>query len=279
MQTALVNGAQIAFRIDGPPGAPVVMLSNSLMSSHRMWDAQIDALLARYQVLRYDTRGHGASETTPGPYSIELLADDAAALIAHGGHGAVHFVGLSMGGMIGQQLAVRHPDRVLSLSLCDTASEMPTPAMWNERLAIARDQGIAGLVDGTLKRWFVAGFAEREPQAIVGVRKMILGTGAEGYIACASAVRDMSQTHLLARIQAPTQVIVGRDDPACTLAASEVLHRGIAGATLHVIDDAAHLSNIEKPAEFTALLLDFIDRQAAPFQPPAPAKRRDGDPA
>jgi 3-oxoadipate enol-lactonase len=263
LQTALVNGARIAYRIDGPADAPVVMLSNSLMSSHRMWDPQFDALVQRYRVLRYDTRGHGASQTTPGPYSIELLADDAAALIAHTGADAVHFVGLSMGGMIGQQLALRHPERVLSLSLCDTASEMPPRSMWEERLAIARSQGIAGLVDGTIKRWFVPAFVAREPETIARVREMILGTGAEGYIACASAVRDMSQTHLLSAIRCPTQVIVGRDDPACTLAQAEVLQREIPGAMLHVIDDAAHLANIEKPARFTALLLDFIGVQSS----------------
>lgn len=266
MNLANIQGASIAWRIDGPThgpaDAPVVMLSNSLMSTHRMWDPQLDALLQQHRVLRYDTRGHGQSQTTPGPYSIEMLADDAAALIAHSGVGAVHFVGLSMGGMIGQQLALRHPGRVLSLSLCDTASEMPPRTMWEERFAIARDKGIAGLVDGTIQRWFVPAFVAREPQTIAWVRQMILTTGVDGYIACASAVRDMSQTHLLKGIQAPTQVIVGRDDPACTLAASELLQREISGASLHVLDDAAHLANIEKPAEFTALLLDFIRRQA-----------------
>ena len=267
MQTATIQGARAAWRIDGPPGAPVIMLSNSLMSSHRMWDAQMPGLLQHFRVLRYDTRGHGQSETTAGPYSIEMLADDAAALIAHSGVGAVHFVGLSMGGMIGQQLALRHPERVLSLSLCDTASEMPPRSLWEERLAIARSQGTAGLVDGTIKRWFVPAFVSREPKIIEGVREMILGTGTEGYIACASAVRDMSQTHLLKTIRTPTQVIVGREDPACTLAASEVLQREIPGATLHVIDDAAHLSNIEKPAEFTALLLNFVRRQPAAKAP------------
>lgn len=262
MQTALVNGARIAYRIDGPVNAPLLMLSNSLMSNHRMWDPQIDALLASYRVLHYDTRGHGASETTPGPYCIELLADDAAALIDHCAVGPVHFVGLSMGGMIGQQLAVRHPAKVISLSLCDTASEMPPRSLWEERIAAARASGTAGLVDGTIKRWFVASFTAREPQVIAGVREMILSTGADGYIACASAVRDMSQTHLLAHIKALTQVIVGRDDPDCALASSEGLQRGIAGATLRVIDDAAHLANIEKPAEFTALLPSFIGQHS-----------------
>jgi 3-oxoadipate enol-lactonase len=264
--TALVNGARIHYRLDGAAGAPVVMLSNSLMSNHTMWDPQMPALLAQFRVLRYDTRGHGESEVTPAPYRIEQLADDAAALIDAAGVGPVHFVGLSMGGMIGQQLAVRHPEKLLSLSLCDTASEMPTAAMWNERIGTARDLGIAALIDATIKRWFVANFIEREPATIAEVRRMIATTPAEGYIGCASAVRDMSQTHLLSRITTPTQVIVGREDPACTLAASQVLQREIRGATLHVIDDAAHLANIEKPEAFTRLLVDFIGAQAAKSQ-------------
>lgn len=261
MEFAVVQGARIAYRLDGDATAPVVMLSNSLMSTHAMWNRQMPALLERYRVLRYDTRGHGASETTPGPYSIEQLADDAAALIEATGIGPVHFVGLSMGGMIGQQLAIRHPQFVRSLALCDTASEMPPRSMWQERFDIARAEGIEGLVDGTIKRWFVASFIDANPEVIDEVRSFILQTRPEGYIACASAVRDMSQTRLLHRITAPTVIIVGRDDPACTLAASEVLRREIKHSTLHVIDNAAHLSNIEKPQEFTTLLLAFLDRQ------------------
>lgn len=261
MQTAFLRGAHIAYRVDGPADAPWVMLSNSLMSTHRMWDPQIDALTREWRVIRYDTRGHGQSETTPGPYSIEQLADDAAALMDHVGAPAAHVVGLSMGGMIGQQLAVRHPQKVLSLSLCDTASEMPPRDMWEERIRTAQESGVAGLTDGTIKRWFVASFVERDPQAIAWVRAMILETGAPGYIACASAVRDMSQTHLLGRIQAPTQIIVGRDDPACTLQASQVLHREIPGSALHVIDNAAHLANIEQPEAFTTLLVNFLRQQ------------------
>lgn len=269
MPIAQLPGVRLAYRLDGPNDGPVVMLSNSLMSSWTMWDPQMEALTRDWRVLRYDTRGHGQSDAPPGPYTIEIMADDAARLIEHAGLDDVHFVGLSMGGMIGQQLALRHPDRVRSLSLCDTASEMPPRSMWEERFATARAQGIEGLVDGTIKRWFVASFVEREPQTIAWVRKMILETGVEGYIACASAVRDMSQTHLLHGIKAPTQIIVGRDDPACTLAASEVLHREIPGSTLHVIDDAAHLANIEKPEQFTRLLLDFftqVEKTRAPSQ-------------
>lgn len=266
LQFGLVNGARLAWRLDGPEDEPTVMLSNSLMSSHAMWEPQMEALTRHFRVLRYDTRGHGQSEVTPGPYSIELLADDAAALIDLAAVGKVHFVGLSIGGMIGQQLAVRHPSKVLSLSLCDTASEMPPRSMWEERFSSARAAGIAGLVDGTVKRWFVSSFVEREPTVIGHVRGMILETAVDGYIACGSAVRDMSQTHILGSIKVPTQIIVGREDPACTLAQSEVLQRGIAGAELHVIEDAAHLSNIEKPEEFSLLLINFISRHHSPTQ-------------
>ena len=261
LQFASVRGARLGYRFDGPPGAPVVMLSNSLMSTHAMWQPQMTALTGRWRVLRYDTRGHGASEATPAPYSIESLADDAAALLDALKIPAVHFVGLSKGGMIGQQLAVRHPQRVRSLVLADTASEMPPLAMWEERLAIARRDGIAGLVEGTLKRWFRAGFAERAPQTIAAVRAMILTTPVEGYVGCASAVRDMSQTRILKSIKAPTLVVVGEQDPACTVAQARVLARAIPGARLEVIPDAAHLANIEQPEQFNRLLLDFLKNQ------------------
>ncbi len=135
------------------------------------------------------------------PYSIAKLADDAIGLLDALGIGKVHFVGLSMGGMIGQQLGARYPDRVHSLALCDTASEMPPRSMWEERIAIARTQGIPGWSIRTIKRWFTAPFIGRDPDGIAKVRKMILGTGVEGYIACASAVRDMAQTTMLLQIE------------------------------------------------------------------------------
>ena len=267
--TVSVNGAEIAYRFDGPAEGRVILMSNSLMSSWDMWDWTVPALADRYRVLRYDTRGHGRSSTTPGPYSIALLADDAAGLLDALGIGSAHFVGLSMGGMIGQQLGARYPGKVLSLSLCDTASEMPPREMWEERLAIARTQGIPGLVDGTLKRWFTEPFIRRAPGDIEKVRRMILGTGVEGYMACAAAVRDMAQTTMLLKIAAPTLVLTGRQDPACTVDQATVLHRVIRGSELVILEDAAHLANIEQPAAFNAALRRFIDRADGSL--PAPA--------
>jgi 3-oxoadipate enol-lactonase len=258
-----VNGVHLSYRWDGPANAtettPVVVLSNSLMSSYEMWDPTVPALSERFRVLRYDTRGHGRSGTTPGPYSIDMLADDALALLDALGVATAHVVGLSMGGMTAQQLGARYPQRVKSLALCNTASEMPPRSLWEDRLAIATRQGIAGLVDGTVKRWFTAPFIERAPHDIKKVRSFILGTGVEGYIACAEAVRDMAQTTMLLKIKAPTLIIAGRHDPACTVDQATVLNRMIDGSQLTILEDAAHLSNIEQPQAFNQTLLNFLD--------------------
>lgn len=258
--TVKTNGVDTAYRFDGPEKGRVVLMSNSLMSNYTMWDWTIPALIDRYRVLRYDMRGHGQSGTTPAPYSIPQLADDAVALLDALGIAKVHFIGLSMGGMIGQQLGARYPDRVYSLSLCDTASEMPPRSLWEDRLVTAREKGIPGLVDGTIQRWFTAPFVKRAPQDIEKVRRMILGTGVEGYVGCASAVRDMSQTTMLLKIKTPTLVLTGRQDPACTVDQTTVLNRMIDGSQMAVLEDAAHLSNIEQPEAFNRTVRTFIDK-------------------
>lgn len=256
------NQIKIAYQIDGPEHGPVVIMSNSLMSSLAMWDSTIEALTDRYRVIRYDTRGHGASEITKGPYSIAVLAADLLGLMDSLGIDKAHLVGLSMGGMICQYIGANHPERALSLSLCDTASEMPPRSLWEERFAIARKDGIAGLVDGTIKRWFLPDFIQSEPQQIEIVRNMILATPLEGYLGCASAVRDMAQSTMLLKIKAPTMVLLGKQDPACTIDQATVLHRLIAHSSIVAIDQAAHLSNIEKPKEFNRALRSFLDSVA-----------------
>jgi len=255
------NGLTINYRFDGPSNAPVVMLSNSLLSNYTVWDGQINALTARYRVLRYDQRGHGGTETTPAPYAIEQLADDASALVDALGVDPVHFVGLSMGGFTGQMLAIRHPEKIASLALCDTACVMPPKSLWNERIAIAETEGVEALVEGTLERWFTPSFRERGAAQVELVRAMILGTSNQGYIGCCKAIREMVLCDMLSRIAVPTVIIVGEEDPACPVPAAKVLHDGIAGSELIVLSEAAHLPNIEKPAEFNGALLDFLDRQ------------------
>ena len=255
------NNLEINCRFDGPEDGPVVMLSNSLMSNYTMWDGQLGALTDKYRVLRYDQRGHGLTETTPGPYTIELLAEDAAALIDELGVTAVHFVGLSMGGFTAQMLATLHPEKVLSLCLCDTACIMGPPSLWNERIDNARSGGIEALVAGTLERWFTPPFHTTGADQLEIVRDMILGTGVEGYIACAEAIRDMDICGNLENISVPTLVLVGEGDPACTVEAANVLHHGIQGSRLEIISQAAHLPNIEQRDRFNELLVDFLDQQ------------------
>ncbi len=264
-QSLEANGIRINYRLDarknGDPDAPVVMLSNSLLSSYPMWDDQVDALTVDFQVLRYDTRGHGGTDAPEEPYSIDLFVDDVVGLLDGLGIEKVHFVGLSMGGFIAQLLAVKYPDRVRSLSLCDTACVMPPASLWNERIETAETDGVEALIAGTLGRWFTAPFRETGKEAVDKISEMIRATGAQGYVNCAKAIRDMSQCHILGDIQSPTIVIVGADDPACPVAAAEVLCEGILGARLHKIEAAAHLPNIEKKDEFNAILMAFLREQ------------------
>lgn len=258
-QKITLGDLEVAYKLEGPAGKPLVIMSNSLMSNMSMWDCTVPALTDRYQVLRYDTRGHGESSVLPGPYNMPQLADDLIALMNALKIDRAHIIGLSMGGMIAQQIGARYPERVHSLLLCDTASEMPPRSLWEERFAIARKDGIAGLVESTIKRWFTAPFIERAPTEIEKVRKMILGTNVDGYINCGSAVRDMAQTTMLLKIKAPTLVMTGRQDPACTVDQSTVLHRMIDTSKMVVLEDAAHLSNIEQPAAFNAQVRGFLD--------------------
>ena len=224
------NGIDINYRLDGLEDGPVVMLSNSLMSNYTMWDDQMAALTAKFRVLRYDQRGHGGTETTPGPYTVSLLTEDAVALTEALDIGPIHFVGLSMGGFTGQMMAAQYPGKVRSLALCDTACTMPPVSLWNDRIEAARTQGIEALAAGTLERWFTAPFHETGKAQLEKVRAMILGTGAEGYIACAQAIRDMFLCDKLSEIAVPTLVLVGEEDPACPLSSAEALHAGIAGS-------------------------------------------------
>jgi 3-oxoadipate enol-lactonase len=258
-KTVNVNGVDIAYRFDGPEDGPVLLAANSLMANGSMWDWNITAFVDRYRVLRYDKRGHGKSSVVPGPYSIAQLADDAAGLLDALKIEKAHFMGLSIGGMIGQQLGARYPERILSLSLCNTASEMPPRSLWEDRFQTARSKGLSGLVDGTIARWFTAPFIERAPQDIEKVRQMILATNVDGYIGCGSAVRDMAQSTMLLKIKAPTLVLSGRHDPACTVDQGIVLNRLIDGSQMDIIEDAAHLSNIEQPTRFNKAVREFID--------------------
>ncbi len=239
------------------------MLSHSLGSSLVMWNPQMRSLEPHYQVLRYDTRGHGGSDAPPGAYTLEILGDDAISLLDVLSIDVVHFVGLSMGGMIGQCLALNYPDRLKSLALCDTAALLPEEAqpIWQERIYTAREKGMQALVDSTLERWFTATYREQSPPEVELIRQQFLATPVAGYIGCSEAIRGLNYLERLSEIRIPTLIMVGEMDPGTPVAASEVMHQRITDSKLVVLPSAAHLSNVEQSEAFNLALRSFLQEE------------------
>ncbi len=254
------NGISVNYTFDGPANAPVVTMSHSLATDLGMWDPTMPALTSRFRVLRYETRGHGQTEAPRGAYTLDQLADDALALLRALNIQRTHWVGLSMGGMIGQALALKSPDVLLSLSLCDTSSRIPADAkpLWEDRIRMAEAKGMEPLVEPTLSRWFTAPFRERNKDVVDKVAKMIRTTPVTGYAGCCHAISALNLTDRLSAIKLPTAVIVGEDDPGTPVAASRVIAENIKGARLDIIPAAAHLSNMEQPEAFNRALSGFL---------------------
>jgi 3-oxoadipate enol-lactonase len=254
------NGIAINYTLEGPAGAPVVTLSHSLAANVSMWDPQMADLVSRWRVLRYDTRGHGATDAPAGAYSLEQMAGDALALLDALGIQKTHWVGLSMGGMIGQTLALQAPGRLGALVLCDTSSRTPPEGrgLWAERIKTAETQGMEPLVEPTIGRWFTPGFVKSRPDVVDRVRAMIRATNPRGYIGCGHAIAALDLTDRLAAIQLPTLVIVGEDDPGTPVAAARVIHERIKGSKLTILPSASHLSNMEQPQAFSRAVTEFI---------------------
>ncbi len=252
------DGARIHYRFDGNEGGPVVMFSNSLGTNLSMWDAQAPALAARFRVLRYDTRGHGQSSVTPGPYSIMQLGRDVVWLLDQLDIERADFCGLSMGGMTGMWLGVYAAPRIGRLVLCNTAAKIGTPEIWNARIEAVRQGGMAAVADAVIQRWFTPAFIARAPDAIERTRRMILSTPPEGYIANCAAIRDMDQRETISRISARTLIITGAKDPVATPSDARYIVERVAGAQ-YVELDAAHLSNIEAAERFTQRLVQFLE--------------------
>lgn len=249
------DGCQIKHRFDGPDDAPVVMLSHSLGANMAMWDQQLAALTARYRVLRYDLRGHGGSDGPVGAYSLDRLGRDVIELLDALAIDRIHFVGLSLGGMIGQWLGVRAPERLTSLVLANTSAYMGPPSAWDDRIVAVRTSGMAAMRDAVLARWFTPDFTDT---AAIGA--MIETTDPHGYAGCCAAIRDMDLRRLGSLIAAPTLIIGGLRDPATPPDNARALNAEIEGSQL-VLLNGAHLSNIECAAEFNNVLLGFLNSQ------------------
>ena len=256
------NGISVNYTLEGPANAPVVTMSHSLATDLSMWDPTVPAL-SGFRVLRYETRGHGKTEAPKGAYTLDQLAEDALALLKALGIARTHWVGLSMGGMIGQTLALKAPQVFASLSLCDTSSRVPAEAkpQWADRIKTAETQGMEPLVEGTLARWFTEPFRKSRKDVIDKVAVMIRNTPTAGYAGCCGAISQLDLTDKISAIKIPTIAIVGEDDPGTPVAAHKVIAEKIAGARLEILKSAAHLSNMEQPEAFNRALSGFLSSQ------------------
>lgn len=263
------NGIDIHYAIEG--SGPVVTFSHSLACHLGMWDAQVEALKDRYRVLRFDTRGHGQTSAPAGAYSLDQLAEDLRGLLTGLGIAQTHFVGLSMGGMIGQVFALKYPAMVQSLVLCDTTSRYPVEAasIWEERIRAVGASGMEPMVQPTLERWFTAPFRATHQAAMEQVGAMIRNTPAQGYIGCCHAIPKIDVTDRLRELRCPALVIVGEHDPGTPVAMARQIQAALPSAELAILPSASHLSNLEQPGEFNRVLSGFLDKVAgrAPRHP------------
>ena len=251
-----IHGHATHVAVDGPPGAPAVLLMHSLGTSLAVWDAQVEALRHGLRVVRFDLRGHGLTELSRAPFTLDDLAADALAVLDACGIASAHVGGVSIGGMIAQVVAARAPARVRSLILCDTALALPPPELWRQRAAAVRADGIAAVADATLARWVSPGFAAGA--AGRGLRALLLRTPAEAYAGAAEALALADLTRSTAALRVPALIVVGELDPSTPVAAAEALQRAIAGAELAVIPGGLHLPQLEHPDAVTAAIRAFL---------------------
>lgn len=257
---ARINDIHIHYELEGPADAPVITFSHSLAAALQLWDPQLPELRNSYRLLRFDTRGHGSSSAPEEDYTMQMLSRDVIGLLDHLNIERTHFVGISMGGMIGQVLAVDYPQRLESLVLCDTNSRVPpemAPA-WEERITIARTQGMKALAESTLERWLSAEFQQAHPQITEGIRNMIVNTPVPGFVGCCRAISKFDVSTALNGVTTPTLIIVGENDSSTPVSAAEAIRDRINGSELLVLPKALHLTNVETADQFNQALLKFL---------------------
>jgi len=259
-----IGSCQINIETSGNVNGPVVMMAHSLGCSLRMWDPQMQLLEKDYHVVRLDMRGHGASDAPAGPYTLDQLADDVIAVMDHQGIEQAHWVGLSIGGMFGQSLLLRYPERFLSAVLCDTMSKLPEGAksLWDTRIAKVEAEGLGSIKQATLERWFTPDFLAGGGAAVDAVGAQIDQVTDSGYIACSQAITGLDFIDQLSNIQTQVLLMVGSEDTATPVSASEEMNTRLPNSELIILEKASHISNVEQAKAFNTALGQFLRQNA-----------------
>ena len=255
---ASVNGIEINYEVSGKEGAPWLVLSHSLACTVRMWDPQVEAFQSKFRILNYDMRGHGATSAPQGPYTLDMLADDVLALTKQLNIQKGYYCGLSIGGMIGQTLAIRGGGPFTKMVLADTTHTQPPEALkqWEDRINIAKSKGMAGLVDGTMERWFTEPYRKKNSPEFQKVRNLVLQTPVAGFVGCGQAIMKLNTTARLKDIKLPVLAITGEQDGAAP--GTKYIGENVPGAKYVGIPNAAHIANVEQAEAFNRALRDFL---------------------
>lgn len=257
----LGSGVTLNTKVDGDDSKPWIILSNSLGADLSMWDPQIAALTDEYRVLRYDTRGHGASDTPEGPYSFDDLVGDVIALMDAAEIEKAAFMGLSMGGMTGLGLALDHRDRIARVVCADGRADAP-PAfrdMWDGRIAAVEGGGLDAIVDGTLASWLTEEWRDANPDALGKVRRMVLGNDAVGYVNCCLALKRLDYLRRLGNVKIPVLFVGGDRDMGAAPEVMQAMADATPGGVYRIVADAAHVANINAPEVFNEAVSDFLN--------------------
>jgi len=252
------DGMRLAYQIDGPDDAPPLVLVNSIGTNLHMWDAQVELLSSRLRIVRYDTRGHGASDVPVGPYTLDQLGLDLLALLDELRIEQANICGLSLGGITALWFALAYPHRIARAVFANTAARIGTTESWDTRIEAVQTGGMAAILDAALARFLSANFRQQHPETTRTIRTMIEATNPVGYIAACAALRNADLRARLHKIRTPSLILGGALDESTPPAQSHELHAGISGSQLTIFDDVAHLSNVERPNGFSERVMSFV---------------------
>jgi 3-oxoadipate enol-lactonase len=260
-----LQGRRLYYDLTGPENAPVVCITHSLSSDGGSWAEQVPPLLqAGFRVLRLDMRGHGGSDPVAGDYTMKSLANDVAMVLEALAIARVHYIGLSIGGMIGQAFAIEHGTKLISAMWCDTlpASPAGAAAMWAERMdTVRRANSLEPLADGTLERWFTDGFKPKNPGRWKQIRDTVAGTTPAGFLGCSAAIMNFDFTGQLSSLRIPTLVVCGADDPGTPASENRRLAGLVPDGRYEEIPDARHFPNVEHPEAFNRIMMGWLQAQ------------------